>query len=48
MRAKMDRRNRAKQFMPFAALTGLEAAMREMEVSPLEQILLGAGIEFVP
>ncbi len=41
MRAKMDRRNRAKQFMPFAALTGLEAAMREMEVFPLEQILLG-------
>ena len=41
MRAKMDRANRAKQFMPFAALTGLEEAMREKEFVPLEQILLG-------
>lgn len=40
MRAKMDRANRAKQFMPFAALTGLDSAMREKEFVPLEQILL--------
>ena len=41
MRAKMDRLNRAKQFMPFAALAGLEEAMHEKEFVPLEQILLG-------
>ena len=41
MRAKMDRRSRAKQFMPFSALTGLEPAMREKEFLPLEQVLLG-------
>lgn len=41
MRAKMDRGNRAKQFMPFAALTGLESAMQEKESVPLEEILLG-------
>lgn len=41
MRAKMSRANRAKQFMPFSALTGLEPAMREKEFVPLEQILLG-------
>ena len=27
----MDRRDRAKQFMPFAAVTGLEAALRQKE-----------------
>ena len=28
---KMDRSNRAKQFMPFAALKGYEEALREKE-----------------
>lgn len=41
MRAKMERTKRAKQFIPFAALTGLEAAMHKKEFVPLEQILLG-------
>ena len=27
----MDRRDRAKQFMPFAAVTGLEEALRQKE-----------------
>ncbi len=31
MRAKMDRQDRAKQFMPFAALKGYEEALREKE-----------------
>ena len=30
-RAKMDRAERAKQFMPFAALKGYEEALREKE-----------------
>ena len=30
-RAKMDRQERAKQFMPFAALKGYEEALREKE-----------------
>ena len=41
MRAKMDRVNRAKQFMPFASLPELAPALREKEFVPLEQILLG-------
>ena len=41
MRAKMDRQNRAKQFMPFAALPELEPAIRAQEFIPLEEILLG-------
>ncbi len=31
IRPKMDRSNRAKQFMPFDALTGLRAALAERE-----------------
>ena len=31
MRAKMSREDRAKQFMPFAALRGYEEALREKE-----------------
>ena len=30
-RKKMDRSDRAKQFMPFAAVTGLEEALRQKE-----------------
>ena len=41
MRAKMDRANRAKQFMPFSALTGLETAMREKEQLRTEPVSLG-------
>lgn len=40
MRAKMDRANRAKQFMPFSALTGLESAMQEKECLRMEEISL--------
>ena len=28
---RMDRKDRAKQFMPFAAVTGLEEALRQKE-----------------
>ena len=31
MRAKMPRAERAKQFMPFAAVTGLDEAIRQVE-----------------
>ena len=31
MNKKMDRSDRAKQFMPFAAVTGLEEALRQKE-----------------
>ena len=41
MRAKMDRANRAKQFMPFAALTGLDVAMQTKEQLREEEISLG-------
>lgn len=32
---KMDRENRAKQFAPFAALTGFEAALKAKEAPPV-------------
>lgn len=32
---KMDRENRAKQFAPFAALTGLEDALKSKEAPPV-------------
>ena len=34
MRQKMDPTLRAKQFMPFAALTGYEAALRQKDILP--------------
>lgn len=39
-RVKMSRENRAKQFMPFAALKGFEAALREKEKIIVEKIEL--------
>lgn len=40
MRAKMSREERAKQFMPFAALRGYEEALREKEKIIVEKIEL--------
>lgn len=40
VRPKMSRENRAKQFMPFAALKGFEAALREKEKIIVEKIEL--------
>lgn len=37
VRPKMDRSNRAKQFMPFDALTGFREALREKERISVEQ-----------
>lgn len=37
VRPKMDRSNRAKQFMPFDALTGFREALREKERILVEQ-----------
>lgn len=39
-RVKMSREDRAKQFMPFAALKGYEDALREKEKIVVEQIEL--------
>lgn len=41
MRQKMDRALRAKQFMPFAALKGYEAALRQKERVVHPPVLLG-------
>lgn len=40
VRAKMSREERAKQFMPFAALKGYEDALREKEKVVVEKIEL--------
>ncbi len=40
VRPKMSRENRAKQFMPFAALKGYEAALSEKEKIVVEKIEL--------
>lgn len=40
VRAKMSREERAKQFMPFAALKGYEEALREKEKVVVEKIEL--------
>lgn len=47
MRQKMDRALRAKQFMPFAALKGYEAALRQKErvVHPPVQLGEDAQVE---
>lgn len=37
----MNRQDRAKQFMPFAALKGYEEALRQREDSPQPRIVLG-------
>lgn len=37
----MNRQDRAKQFMPFAALKGYEEALRQRENSPEPRIVLG-------
>lgn len=37
----MNRQDRAKQFMPFAALKGYEEALRRRESSPEPRIVLG-------
>lgn len=37
MRVRMDRENRAKQFMPFAALKGYEEALRRKEKIVVER-----------
>lgn len=39
-RPKMDRAERAKQFMPFAALKGYEAALREKEKTVVPKVEL--------
>lgn len=39
-RVKMDRKERAKQFMPFAALKGFEALLAEKEKIVVEKIIL--------
>lgn len=41
MRAKMPRSERAKQFMPFAALKGYEDALRKKEKIVIDKIILG-------
>ena len=41
MRAKMDRGERAKQFMPFAALEGLERTLSDFNRSVDERVCLG-------
>lgn len=41
MRAKMPRSERAKQFMPFAALKGYEDALRKKEKMVVDKIILG-------
>ena len=41
MRAKMPRAERAKQFMPFAALEGLETRMTEGNLPVSERVCLG-------
>lgn len=41
MRAKMDRGERAKQFMPFAALDGLERTLRDWNRPTDERVCLG-------
>lgn len=41
MRAKMPRSERAKQFMPFAALKGYEDALRKKEKIVVDKIILG-------
>ena len=38
MRPKMDRRQRAKQFMPFAALTGLDTELQKQEKQKVKRI----------
>ena len=42
-RTKMSREDRAKQFMPFAALRGYEDALREREKIVVEKIELSDG-----
>ena len=37
----MKRQDRAKQFMPFAALKGYEEALRQREDKPQQRIILG-------
>ena len=39
----MNRQDRAKQFMPFAALKGYEEALRQRENSPQPRITMGEG-----
>lgn len=41
MRAKMDRAERAKQFMPFSALEGLDEVLREENPDVDERVCLG-------
>ena len=43
MRAKMSREDRAKQFMPFAALRGYEDALRAKERIVVDKKELGDG-----
>lgn len=40
MRKPMDRADRAKQFMPFAALEGLDSALQKRTQRPQERIIL--------
>lgn len=44
-RIKMSRADRAKQFMPFAALKGFEEALREKEKITVEKISLSEEIK---
>lgn len=41
MRGRMSRADRAKQFMPFAALKGYEQALRRREAAPQPRVELG-------
>lgn len=45
MVAKMDRADRAKQFMPFAALKGYEEALRKMEKTVVPKVELSEEYE---
>ncbi len=45
MRAKMDRAERAKQFMPFSALEGLDEVLREENPAVDERVCLGEDAE---
>lgn len=48
MRSKMSREDRAKQFMPFAALKGYEEALRAKEKIVVPKVELSEDIKEVP
>lgn len=46
MRKAMERADRAKQFMPFAALKGYEESLREMERVSVSRVVLGEDAQY--